>query len=124
MAIREHVISNEADLPRFLDQHPLHRLYGGEHAYLLDRYVAAISEAGLSNLEVISAWRSPINYAPYNLHTLQAELARRAGGGIAGLERLLQAGLRIPGIWPLLRGVLESVDRRPGRLHSFVALRT
>ena len=32
IAAREHVISKEADLGAFLDQHPLHHLYGGEHA--------------------------------------------------------------------------------------------
>jgi SAM-dependent methyltransferase len=29
VAAREHVISRESDLGRFLDQHPLHHLYGG-----------------------------------------------------------------------------------------------
>ena len=33
LGVREHVISREADLARFLEQHPLHRLYGGEHAF-------------------------------------------------------------------------------------------
>ena len=42
IAAREHVISKEADLGKFLDQHPLHHLYGGEHAFLLDRYTSAL----------------------------------------------------------------------------------
>src|ERR1700761_8050906 len=45
IAAREHVISKEADLGQFLDQHPLHHLYGGEHAFLLDRYVGALKDA-------------------------------------------------------------------------------
>ena len=46
IAAREHVISKEADLGQFLDQHPLHHLYGGEHAFLLDRYIGALNERG------------------------------------------------------------------------------
>lgn len=30
VAVREHVISQRADLSAFLDKHPLHKLYGGE----------------------------------------------------------------------------------------------
>src|SRR5262245_9884047 len=43
VAVREHVISRETDLQEFLDDHPLHRLYGGENAFLLDRYLGALS---------------------------------------------------------------------------------
>ena len=42
IAAREHVISKEADLEKFLEQHPLHHLYGGEHAFLLERYIEAL----------------------------------------------------------------------------------
>jgi hypothetical protein len=31
IAVRDHVISKPEDLPKFLDTHPLHNLYGGEH---------------------------------------------------------------------------------------------
>ena len=43
IATREHVISRPEDLPAFLESHPLHKLYGGEHAYLLDEYLGAIT---------------------------------------------------------------------------------
>jgi SAM-dependent methyltransferase len=35
IAAREHVISKDDDLGKFLKQHPLHHLYGGENAFLL-----------------------------------------------------------------------------------------
>ena len=123
MAIREHVISTPGDLPRFLEQHPLHRLYGGEHAFLLKQYVTALEQAGFATLDVISPWRSPINFAPYNLDSLKDELARRAGLRIPGFDRVLRVLLGLPGVWPLTRRVLEWVDHRPGRLYSFVAER-
>jgi SAM-dependent methyltransferase len=123
IAIREHVISKEADLPRFLDLHPLHRLYGGEHAYLLKQYVEAIGQSGFSHLKVVSPWQSPLNYAPYNLTKLKAEVARRVGRGVPGVGRLVNTLLPLPGVWPLTRKILDRFDNRPGRLYSFVATR-
>jgi SAM-dependent methyltransferase len=123
LAIREHVISRPGDLPRFLEQHPLHQLYGGEHAFLLKQYVAALEQAGFAKLDVISPWRSPINFAPYDLDSLKDELARRGGLRIPAFVRAARALLDVPGVWPLTRRILEQVDHRPGRLYSFVAVR-
>lgn len=123
LAIREHVISKPADLPRFLEQHPLHRLYGGEHAFQLKQYVVALERAGFATLDVISPWRSPLNFAPYTLDSLKDELAQRAGLRIPAISRWVRALLGVPGMWPLLRTILEWVDHRPGRLYSFVAER-
>ena len=47
VALREHVISRQEDLSVFLNGHPLHRLYGGERAYLLREYITAIESTGL-----------------------------------------------------------------------------
>ncbi len=121
IGIREHVISREEDLPRFLDLHPLHRLYGGEHAYLLKQYRAAIGQSGFTHLKVISPWQSPLNYAPHSLTTLKAELARRANLGIPAVGRMMKPLLDLPGVWPLARRMLDRFDNRPGRLYSFVA---
>ena len=123
LAIREHVISAAADLPRFLEQHPLHRLYGGEHAFLLKQYVAALEHAGFASLEVISPWGSPMNFAPHNLASLKDELACRTSLRLSGIDRVLRVLLDLPGMWPLTRRLLEWIDNRPGRLYSFVAVR-
>jgi SAM-dependent methyltransferase len=123
VAIREHVISHTDDLSRFLEQHPLHRLYGGENAFLLRRYVTAIRQAGFTQLEVMSPWHSPVNFAPYTLDRLQNELARRFSMRIPAVYGLVRALLSLPGMWLLARNILASIDRRPGRLYSFVAER-
>lgn len=123
LAIREHVISSPGDLPRFLEQHPLHRLYGGEHAFLLQQYTTALEQAGFAKLDVISPWHSPINFSPYSLDSLKDELARRVGLRIPALGRAVRAVLGVPGVWPLTRAILERVDHRPGRLYSFVAVK-
>lgn len=121
IAVREHVISSDADLPAFLDLHPLHKLYGGENAFRLDTYTAALQDAGFRLQEVLAPLRSPINFAPQTTRSLQAEVARRLSRGVPGLARLIGGALRLPGLWALLLPALERVDHRPGRLYSFIA---
>ena len=121
LSIREHVISTAEDLPRFLKQHPLHRFYGGENAFLLKQYIGALNLAGFIKVDVISPWYSQINYAPHTLNSLKNELAQRAGLGLSAISKFLRAVLDMPGIWPLTRVILNCVDNRSGRLFSFVA---
>lgn len=121
IAIREHVISAEEDLPRFLEIHPLHNLYGGEHAYLLDRYVAAIEQSGFKLRQVLCPWYSPVNFAPSSLNAVKAEIARRASLGVSVISRILRLLLDLPGVWKIARFLLTKIDNRPGRLYSFIA---
>jgi SAM-dependent methyltransferase len=119
IAAREHVISKEADLGQFLRQHPLHHLYGGEHAFLLDRYVGAVKGAGFTSVEVLSPLQSPINLFPHTIDSLRNAVVNR-------LSRKLPAGplwrvaLGSDGIFKSLLSVAEHFDHRPGRLYSFV----
>lgn len=119
LAIREHVISDKADLPAFFEIHPLHKLYGGENALLLGDYVAAIRAAGFADLRVISPWISAVNYAPYTRASLQRAVAERFGP----LKQMIRGLLKVPGVWPLVRSLMTATDRRPGRLYSFLAVR-
>ena len=123
IAVREHVISRAEDLPAFLDIHPLHKLYGGENAFELHQYCNAISAAGFELKQVLAPLQSPINFAPYTLEGLQAEVAKRIGRKLLGLTPLLRATFRLPGAWRLVCALLQQADHRPGRLYSFVARR-
>ncbi|EFL50859.1 Methyltransferase type 11 [Solidesulfovibrio fructosivorans JJ]] len=64
LATREHVLSKPEDLPAFLAVHPLHRLYGGENAFTLEAYLAALRQAGASIKRVLSPLESPVNTFP------------------------------------------------------------
>jgi SAM-dependent methyltransferase len=121
LAVREHVISHPGDLAQFLDQHPLHRLYGGENAFLLDRYRSAISAAEFEVIAVLSPWHSEINFFPQTEASLKQEIVSRAAQCSTLLGKVLGLALECPGIWPLACSILERVDHRPGRLYSFVA---
>lgn len=123
LAVREHVISRVEDLPAFLDLHPLHKLYGGENAFLLPQYKAAIRAAGFRLNTVLAPFESAINYAPYTEVSLRAELALRFSHGLPGAKQLVAGLLGVPPLWAVARRVLERVDHRPGRLYSFIAQR-
>ena len=123
LAVREHVVSRPEDLAVFLEMHPLHKLYGGESAFLLVQYTDAICDAGFQLDTVLSPLQSAINFAPYTLASLQAELARRVDARLPGTEALACRLLGVPGVWPIARVLLDRVDNRPGRLYSFIARR-
>ncbi|MGO9039151.1 MAG: class I SAM-dependent methyltransferase [Steroidobacteraceae bacterium] len=122
VAIRDHVISHPADLARFYDAHPLHRLYGGERAYLLEEYTAAIRGAGFALLRIIAPLESPINYAPLTRETLAAGIAGRLPN-VLNSRRIAAWLMRSRSIMAIALLVLKIFDNRPGRLYSFVAER-
>ena len=107
IATREHVISRPGDLPAFLEAHPLHKLYGGEHAYLLDEYLDAIRGSGLALARVLNPYQSDINLFPQTTRDLKKELA----------HHLHCPAFMVPGF--LLRRLGEKNDT-PGRLYTFV----
>jgi SAM-dependent methyltransferase len=120
IVVREHVISRKKDLPVFLSRHPLHHRYGGENAFLLSTYTDALLEAGFAIDVVLSPLSSVINYAPYTEQTLKEAIADRLGLAMRGV---LRRAFSFPGLWSVARRTLSWVDRRPGRLYSFVCTR-
>ena len=119
IAAREHVISKEADLGQFLDQHPLHHIYGGEHAFLLDRYIGTLSDAGFVSVEVLSPLKSPINLFPYTIDSLRNAVIDRLSRKLP-VGPLWRVALGSNHIFKSLLLVAGHFDNRPGRLYSFV----
>jgi SAM-dependent methyltransferase len=123
VAAREHVISRESDLGQFLDHHPLHHLYGGEHAFVLDRYVGALKAAGFGHLEILSPLKSPINLFPHTVETLRDVVLDRVSEKIPA-RPLWRALLGCNLVFQALLSIAGHFDNRPGRLYSFVGYRT
>ena len=118
IAAREHVLTREADLGQFLQMHPLHKLYGGEHAYLLRDYVAALTAAGFPSLDVLLPLQSPINLYPDNLDTLREKISVRLGKIIP--PAVTKTALSSDSVFRGFLRVAGLFDNRPGRLYSFV----
>lgn len=108
IATREHVISRPEDLPAFLATHPLHKLYGGECAYLLDEYLGAIRDSGLQLTKVLNPYQSDINLFPQTTRDMKIYLA----------NRLHCPSLMIPDF--MLHWMGEK-NNMPGRLYTFIA---
>lgn len=109
LAAREHVISQPGDLQAFLDGHPLHRLYGGEHACQVPEYVGAIEAAGLHMEQVFNSYASDINLYPLSMADIKQQWARRLRLPVAAL--IPDTALRWVG----------AHASAPGRLFTFVA---
>ena len=108
MFTREHVISRHEDLDTFLNAHPLHRFTGGEHAYRLEEYLAALREAGLTVDRALNPFESEINLHPHTVMSVKTTLARR---------------YRLPWPWLISDGLLRWLGARsdvPGRAYTFV----
>jgi ubiquinone/menaquinone biosynthesis C-methylase UbiE len=121
IATREHVISKKEDLEVFLESHPLHFLYGGENAYLLQEYKKVIKESGLKLKKTIAPIESVINYAPMSKQEFQtltaSTLSRRFGiklGSWLACQKFVQQIFAL-----LLSNKLDT----PGRLYSFIAVK-
>ena len=121
LATREHVIDNQKQLGMFLDDHPLHNLYGGEHAYKLGEYLQAFRAA---NFQVERVWHphdSVLNYYPLSnaeFTEKRAENARKLLGIYLG--KVAEASHWYRKLYPRL---MSLVDRSPGRLYSFLAVK-
>jgi SAM-dependent methyltransferase len=118
---REHVLSSEADLDRFLAQHPLHRLYGGEAAYTLDRYLEAVRAAGFAAVRTVGPKSSPVNYFPESSAAVDAALRERRAKRIGAIRAFIRG-------WSMSNreeeaALWESKMKVPGRLYSFIAER-
>ncbi len=108
IAVREHVLSRREDKDEFLRTHPLHHLYQGENAYLLDEYRDAIGNAGITITRQFNPYESDINLYPDDIKTIKRRLSRRYR-------------------WPLPDMIPDSIIRclgrfnnTPGRLYSFI----
>lgn len=108
LAMREHVVSRSEDLPVFLERHPLHRYYGGENAFTLEKYLTAFQQAELRIQEIFGPACSDINLHPKT--KLQEAVSRK--------KKLFNlVPLKLAEFVNKTRGKMSN---EPGRLYSFL----
>lgn len=121
LATREHILSRKEDLQKFLDSHPLHHLYGGENAYLLEEYTDAIRSSGLQIIRSFNPLESVINYFPMSKSQYQSQvknsLARRFGETLASKLAMFEQ------VQSLYSWYMSRKLDTPGRLYSFLAVK-
>ena len=109
LAAREHVVTRHADIPAFQAGHPLHALYGGEYAYTVREYEAALIGGGLGIVRRIGSMESDLNLFPSSVAAIKKSWARKL--------RLPFAAALIPDALVAWRGRHSD---EPGRLYSFL----
>jgi SAM-dependent methyltransferase len=117
LACREHVVDDYGpSLRAFLDSQVDHQLYGGEHAFTLDDYRAAIRDAGLAVERELGPFDSIINAYPNTPEVLRRKILSSTPGRV--LSRVMPADhVAALGLWHAKR------RKAPGRLYSFVAIK-
>jgi len=121
LACREHVITDDAQLQIFLQQHPIHQLTQGENAYSLPAYLDGIHQAGLILKTALGPWESVINTFPgvtatADLHRYPEQLiTQRLGRRWAWIGRI-----------SIVQHLIWQRLNRPvaGRLYTFLAIKS
>jgi ubiquinone/menaquinone biosynthesis C-methylase UbiE len=124
LADREHVITDESQLPAFFEQHPLHHLYGGENAFKLEQYLHALKNAaGFRKVRSIGSYDHIINLLPYQDQKQVKKMgydALRKAFVPAFIARPLS---KTTFYYKLYSRSLSLRDNRPGRFYSFLAIK-
>ena len=117
LACREHVVDNDSQKKAFLDSHPVHRLAGGENAFSLPQYLAAIAASGLVLRAILGPWDSVINAFPAvrSVDELTRYPTRRLEERFGSFGRGIS---RLPGVSTLVWWRIRRP--RPGRMYSFL----
>ena len=121
LATREHVVDDDKQLKEFLDSHPLHKWFGGEHAYRLEEYTGALRASGLEIKLVLAPFDTVINYFPMSKVDFEKACRQYASnkygafiGGMIGSKD-----------WYVRRyaAMRSRTNKHPGRLYSFLAVK-
>jgi SAM-dependent methyltransferase len=120
LVTREHVADNWWQRALFLRNHGLNRLYHGENAYPLGRYLQAFRLAGLTLAEMWGPLESILNFFPGTETERCAAVDKAIEGSWLGLDRSVAPADDLP------RRRLRQItlrDRTPGRAFSFLLRR-
>jgi len=117
LALREHVANTPAELEEFLRNHPLHQLYGQEHAWPLETYRGSARDAGFTERHVWAPLESILNFAPGNEGGRRKAIRKLAERRFGGLGKWLKW-------WPnFMQNSLRAhiaADTAGGRIYSFL----
>ena len=117
IATREHVISHHEDLDAFLADHPLHHLYGGENAYLLQDYVRSIKSAKLKLLKILGPYDSVINFFPMTSEEMKSYYIKRVKSTFG---KNIGKALCNDFFYKIYLSIKTKIDNNPGRLYTFI----
>jgi SAM-dependent methyltransferase len=130
ITVRDHVIYNEPDKKLFLENHPLHKFYGGENAFTEDEYKRAMELAGLKISKTLKHYDSVINYSPLSTNELSSLKVEKENS----IQNILIEKIGLLGKIPFILNMYKKkigfdIDKVinekdiPGRMYSFIAFK-
>lgn len=120
LATREHVIDKPEQLEDFLMNHPFHKSYGGENAFLLGEYINDFKSAGFRVVKILHPFTHEINLYPSNKNELKALYSSRIKKLTKINVNLRKKSLINNLIFSILSKTANMYYRKPGRLYSFL----
>ena len=120
LSTREHVADNEEQLVTFRNEHPLHRLYGGENAYALAKYIEGLRRGGFELQKVWGPLDSVLNFFPGTEAQRQIAWRQIANHSYSRFGRLLSWSARFR---EAAVRRYTARDQTPGRIYSFLAIK-
>jgi SAM-dependent methyltransferase len=126
--VRDHVVFDEKDKLHFLNEHPLHKFYGGENAFSPTEYAEAMKQAGLTIIKEYRYHDTPVNFAPLTPEQLNKKFQYVLQQRKNSLKSKIGILASIPLIFNLYNTLLVKkglpvLDERlvPGRVYSYLA---
>jgi SAM-dependent methyltransferase len=118
LGLRDHVLYRKSDLQEFLNNHPLHNLYGGENAYLISEYLNALTSAPLRVDKVLRSFQTPIHYD----RSARMQIGNKISGRLAKwpLMKPVSGLMRREAFLNPALAIASRFDRRPGAAASFI----
>jgi len=123
VTIRDHVIFGQQDKELFLQQHPLHKFYGGENAFTEKEYETAFKLAGLAVDLKLRHFESVINYSPLSKTQLRLlpeafkNAKRKFFGSLVETRVFNELTFALYG---LLKRDIYLEENIPGRLRTYI----
>ncbi len=120
LTLRDHVISKSEDLQAFLNRHPLHKFYGGEHAFLLSDYENAFINSGLKIKSKFGPLSSNFNYFPVSEESIKMKIRGLLKPEINIIEYYLSRFMSAQNIISKYGDIASERLNDPGRLYSYL----
>lgn len=124
LTIRDHIVFDEQDKAWFLENHPLHKFYGGENAFTPFEYRNAIEAAGLKIIKELKFYDSVINYFPMSESYLQELKEKEVSKLKSHLRSRIGLLAKLPFVFSLYkhqRRPALNEKEIPGRMYSYIA---
>lgn len=116
---RDHVVNDKVQKEIFLNQHPLHKFYGGENAFSLSEYKSAFKKSGFKIIQELGPLDSTINYSPLTIDDFVDQIKKSVKHRFR--INLPNCRLTTNFIFTILKWRTLNMKNSPGRLYSFVA---